>query len=145
MSKKSGLFLVNAGNDCLQFWPTVQAFMEEGRKYPQPIMYGAAFAMDRIYKGEWQLWLLHENDEIKLMMITYVVPEPAGKTLFIELVIGEGIFDLIGKNKAFEAWAKSENIALIQTSTPRPLAKFSKRYGWKEGNVTVYKWLEVRQ
>lgn len=135
----SGLWLSDPGNACLQWGPVVKALME-GQKWPQPLLYDAQFAMERVYLGQWQLWLgFATGEEPSIMMLTWVHLYPAGKLCFIELVCGEGLVNLAENMSAFDNWCRQESISVVQASAHPVLAKFAGRNGWRAGNVSVYR------
>lgn len=128
----------NVGN-----WaPHIKLLMEKA-EWPTPILYDWRYVCERIFKGEWQLWLLlSELGFPDLMMVTFVNQLPFGKLCFIELMCGEGVFDLFTKNGVFDNWLKFQGIDLVQSVTRPEIVNFLQRAGWKSGTQMMYRWTE---
>lgn len=140
----SGVYLVE-GQDVLPWTGLVQQLMDTS-EWPQPLLYDYRYVVEKVFRGEWQLWLLHDEGQApKLMMLTWGRQLPFGKMCFIELVCGEGLMDLIGCGGVFDNWLRFQNIDLVQSSTRPEIARMLAKVGWQTGNTAVFRWRETVQ
>jgi len=123
----------------------VQILMEKAN-WPVPLLYDYRYVCEKVFRGEWQLWLLLSSLGFPdLMMVTWAEQFPAGKMGFIELMCGEGAFDLFAKSGVFDNWLKFQGIDLVQTCTRPEIAAFMQRAGWKSETQLMYRWTEKLQ
>ena len=118
-------------------WFVKEKFAEA--EFSFPILYDADYALLQCYNGMWQLWLAGDGDVPDMIMLTSVEQYPAGRQCWIQMILGQNIHALTGKNDTFESWCKIQDITLITALGNSTIAKFAQRYGWKPGTALIYK------
>lgn len=93
----------------------------------------------RLEEGELQLWLLHEETKLKLVLITGVQLWPRKKTLQIELVAGEDFNSYVHHLDALEAWARQNKVKDIVTLCRPGFQKVAKPLGFKVVGIQLLK------
>lgn len=130
------------GSEIGAFAGIVQELMGAA-KFPAPLLYDFRYVIEKVFRGEWQLWVMFESGEVpELMMVTWAAQMPFGKLCFIELVCGEGLAELLSLNQVFDNWLKFQNIDLVQSTTRPEIARMLTKAGWQTGNQLVYRWRE---
>lgn len=116
--------------------PQVRQMIERVREV-SPSVYSFVDIVAKLEAGEFQLWLLHEEFELKLIMITEIELWPKMKRLRVEMMSGED-YDSYGHHLSeLKTWAKQHRCREIVSSVRPGFSKKLKKQGFRVLSMNV--------
>ena len=120
------------------FWEDLQPFFEKALIWNRG-EFGLEDLYGRLKKGFMQVFMVQENGEIKLVLVTEFVQYPQYSTVRICLAAGEELKKAEKFYSYFANWALMNGAIEIEAMVRPSMARLLRSFGFKESRIEVRK------
>lgn len=111
---------------------------ERGLRHGQGDGTSAAQMLASLYRGESQLWVVHDGPDVKAGVVVSVTEHLAGRKVFVDLLAGEGMAEWVDMvERALCDYRDLVGAKCVEASCRKGLAKRLGSRGWKSKAVIM--------